>query len=118
MRTRGTHSNHFGSMEVSQTYRLVQEIHVDLWPPPASATIVGTNLRRRVQDWSFKIPLDGICCTAAADIIETWGWPSDVALSIGRAIAIKARRDWRDSLSERQALCRYPYLKPAASVNP
>jgi hypothetical protein len=104
MRTRAVYADHIGSMEVSQTYHLVPALYYHLRPSPASARIVSTIPGRRLQDWEFAIPLDGICCTAAADIIETWGWPSDVAFSIGRAIAIKARRDWRDSRSERQAL--------------
>ena len=39
------------------------------------------------------VPLDGICADELADALRGWGWPNDLAVGMGRAVAIKAHAE-------------------------
>lgn len=61
--------------------------------PPISAVLVSTQ-GTRVDRQEVAVAVDGLYCDAAAESLETWGWPATVARSIGRAIAVRGRAEW------------------------
>jgi hypothetical protein len=68
---------------------------------PAVALIVSMKPERLAQEWVCDLGLDGLCCAAAAEMLSTCGWPNAMALSIGRAMAMKARSDLISLLAKR-----------------
>ena len=60
-----------------------------------NASIVSTRPGRTEQKvGGLHVPLDGICCDADGEWLEMFGWPTEVARSVDRAVAVKARADW------------------------
>ena len=57
----------------------------------------------RHRKTNFMVSLDGTCAEGVVQHLEMWGWPTETALSVGRAVAIQARADW---------LSFYPTLPP------
>ena len=55
----------------------------------------------RVDRQEVAVPVDGLCCDAAAESLELWGWPTTVARSVGRAIAVRGRAEWQAGMLAR-----------------
>jgi len=85
---RGIYTTDAGVIEVEITYEVERNGGMGPW-----VLLESTKPERRRKD-QFMVSLDGICSEGVVQHLETWGWPTETALSVGRAIAIQARADW------------------------
>ena len=87
----GIYTTDAGSIEVTINY--VTESYVE---NGAHLRLVSTK-SERCRETGFHVSMDGLCSEGVVQTLETWGWPSQTALGVGRAVALQARADWLSS---------------------
>ncbi len=98
--TQGIHIADDGSIMVCLTYGRAELTYVHHPVGRPVASIVSTRPGRAEQNsGNVPVPVDGLSCDTVGEFLENIGWPTEVARSVDRAVAVRARADWMARLS-------------------